>query len=131
MSLLESLTQIGSHGSERNNNGHSGPSAKPQFDIIDSRDGYALTVHLPGVAKQGLEITAENNLIRVVGRRAWKQPENWTTLYSEFDGAPYELVLEHDNSVDIPKIRAELHDGILRVALPKAEALKPRKIAVS
>jgi HSP20 family molecular chaperone IbpA len=39
-------------------------------------------------------------------------------------------VLEHDNSIDVDKIHAELRDGVLRVALPKTEARKPRKIAV-
>ena len=33
--------------------------------------------------------------------------------------------------VDVGKIHAELTDGILRISLPKSEAIKPRKIAVS
>jgi HSP20 family molecular chaperone IbpA len=43
---------------------------------------------------------------------------------------PFELVLEHDNAINVDQIHAELKDGVLRVALPKQEALKPRKIAV-
>ena len=42
--------------------------------------------------------------------------------------APYELVLTHDNAIDVEKIVAELRDGLLRVSLPKHEAVKPRKI---
>ena len=37
----------------------------------------------------------------------------------------------HDNTFDAEKVHAELRDGVLRVTLPKAEALKPRKIAVA
>jgi len=40
-------------------------------------------------------------------------------------------VLTHDNAVDTDKIAAELRDGVLRVSLPKVEAVKPRKIAVN
>lgn len=86
---------------------------------------------LPGVAKDGLEITAEESQLRIVGRRAWKEPEGWTALYRESTDALYELVLAHDNAIALEKIRAELADGVLRASLPKAEAVKPRKIAVS
>jgi HSP20 family molecular chaperone IbpA len=88
-------------------------------------------VHLPGVAKDGLEITAEEGQLRIVGRRSWKQPKDWTVLYRESADLPYELTLAHDNAIDVDKTVAELRDGILRVSLPKTEAVKPRKIAVN
>ena len=108
-----------------------GPTVKPAYEIKETTDAFGVTVHLPGVAKDGLELTAEEGLFRIVGRRAWKQPEGWTALYRETADAPFELVLEHDNAIDAEKIHAELADGVLRVALPKAEAIKPRKIAVN
>jgi HSP20 family molecular chaperone IbpA len=108
-----------------------GPTVKPAYEHKETTDAFGVTVHLPGVAKDGLELTAEEGLFRIVGRRAWKQPEGWTALYRETADAPFELVLEHDNAIDAEKIHAELADGVLRVALPKAEAIKPRKIAVN
>ena len=83
------------------------------------------------MAKEGLEITAEDGLVTIRGRRAWQKPEGWTSLHRESFDAPYELTLQHDNTVDAEKIHAELKDGVLRVSLPKAEAIKPRKIAVN
>ena len=64
-------------------------------------------------------------------RRTWKQPEGWTALHRETVDAPFELVLAHENAVDADKIVAELAEGLLRIALPKHEAVKPRKITVS
>jgi HSP20 family protein len=109
----------------------SGPTQKPVYEVKETPEAYGLTVLLPGVAKDGLELTADATEVRIVGRRGWKQPEGWTSLYRESADLPFELVLTHDNAVDAGKIAAEIRDGVLRVSLPKAEAVKPRKIAVN
>ena len=108
-----------------------GPTVKPLYEVKETDEAYGLTVYLPGVSKENLEITAEAGEFRIVGRRAWQQPEGWTALYRESADAPFALSLSHDNALDIDAIAAELRDGVLRVSLPKAEALKPRKITVS
>ena len=106
-------------------------AVKPVYEIKETPEAFAVTVYLPGVAKDGLELTAEDGQVRIVGRRAWKQPEGWTTLYRENGEAPFELVLTHDNVIDPDKVAAELRDGVLRLSLPKHEAVKPRKITVN
>jgi HSP20 family protein len=108
-----------------------GPTVKPLYEVRETDDAYGVTVFLPGVSKENLEITAEAGEFRIVGRRSWTQPEGWTALYRESADAAYELSLAHDNAIDADKIAAELRDGVLRVSLPKAESLKPRKIQVS
>lgn len=108
-----------------------GQTVKPLYEIKETPDAFGATVYLPGVNRDGLEITAEEGQLRIVGRRAWKQPEAWTTLHREGTDLPFELVLGHDNAIDTDKIAAELRDGVLRVSLPKHEAVKPRKIAVN
>lgn len=133
MSLFNSLIPTVSRSLSREDRAtpQLGPTVKPLYEVKETDEAWGLTVYLPGVAKDGLEITAEAGELRVVGRRAWKQPEGWTSLYRESTDAPYELVLSHDNAFDCDKIAAELRDGVLRISLPKAEAIKPRKIAVS
>lgn len=108
-----------------------GPTVKPVYELAETADGFALTVQLPGVDHAGLEVRADSESLTVVGRRTWKKPEGWSALYRESDETAYRLVLSHDNVLDLDKIRAELRDGILRVALSKTEAVKPRKIAVA
>jgi HSP20 family protein len=106
-------------------------TVRPAYKINETTDAYAVTVQLPGVAKDGLEFTAEDGQIRITGRRAWQAPEGWTSLYRETANAAYELVLTHDNAIDAEKIGAELRDGVLNVTLPKSAVAKPRKIAVN
>jgi HSP20 family protein len=110
---------------------NAGMNIKPLFEVQETSEAWGLTVQLPGVTKENLELTAENDQITVVGRRSWQAPAGWTGLYRESVDAPYRLVLEHDNNVDVAKIAAELKDGLLKVSLPKVEAVKPRKVTIT
>jgi len=129
--LIPTLTRPSAPAQAASAADQSGPTLKPAYEIKETADAFGVTVQLPGVTKDGLEITAEEGVLRIVGRRGWKQPEGWTALYRESADAPFELVLTHDNAIDAEKIHAEIRDGVLRVSLPKHEAVKPRKIAVS
>lgn len=131
MSLITTLIPSRVRALAHRENGEPSQAIKPLYELVDNKEGFALTVYLPGVAKDGLQLTSENNLLRVVARRAWIQPEGWSTLYSELPDAPFELTLEHNHAIEIEKVHAELREGVLRVSLPKAEALKPKKIAVN
>ena len=104
---------------------------KPAYRISQTPEAWTLTAQLPGVAKDGLEVTAEGGTLSLRGRRQWQQPEGWTSLYRESYDAAYVLSLQYDHTVDASRIEAELKDGVLRVSLPKAEAAKPRKISVN
>jgi HSP20 family molecular chaperone IbpA len=104
---------------------------KPDYRINETPEAWTLVAHLPGVAKDGLEVTAENGVVSLRARRQWQQPAGWTSVHRESYDAGYALTLQHDNTVDAGRIRAELRDGVLRVSLPKVEAVKPRKINVN
>ena len=73
-----------------------GPTIKPAYEIKETDDAFGVIVQLPGVTKDGLELTAGQDQFRIVGRRTWKQPEGWTALYRESADVPFELVLEHE-----------------------------------
>ena len=132
MSLKNTLSRNRNQSVARSSsNDDLGPTVKPLYEVRETDDAYGVTVFLPGVSKENLEITAEAGEFRIVGRRSWKQPGGWTALYRESADATYELSLAHDNAIDADNIAAELRDGVLRVSLPKAESFKPRKIEVS
>jgi HSP20 family molecular chaperone IbpA len=106
-------------------------TVRPVYDVTETDGSFVLTVELPGVAKEGLEITDEDGRLHINAKRASTLPAGPTVLHRETNDAPYELVLTHDNTVDASKIEAELRDGVLRVKIGKAESAKPRRIAVS
>ena len=129
MSLLNSIISDRRNGNTELD-GTVQRAIRPAYKVKEKTDGFGITVFLPGVAKAGLEITAEASQLRITGHRTWKQPEAWTQIYRESVDLPFELVLQHENTFDANKTVAEFRDGVLRLALPKTEALKPKKIKI-
>jgi HSP20 family molecular chaperone IbpA len=132
MSLFQNLVPSFTRNEPaQNGNRDQVPTKKPAYEIKETPETYGVTVYLPGATKDTVELTTDDGQFRVFARRSWQQPEGWTSVYRESNDAAYELVLTHDNAIDADKIVAELRDGVLRVSLPKTEAVKPRKIPVS
>jgi HSP20 family protein len=102
----------------------------PLANILDTADGYVLEAEMPGVNKEGLEITVENGELVIFGRRATRERKG-REVYRESRELDYRRVFELDPSIDSTKIHAKIDQGVLRLHLPKAESVKPRKIAVA
>jgi HSP20 family protein len=130
MALLNSLIPSLNRAPARRDQAVPTPSVRPHYEIKETDDAWGLTAHLPGATKADLSITDEDGALTIRAERSWKQPNGWTTLYRESSDLPYEVTLRHDGAIDADKARAELKDGVLRLSLPKAEARKPRKIAI-
>ena len=101
----------------------------PPANIREDKDGYVLEAEMPGVAKDGLELTVENGELVIIGRRVAVPPVG-KVVYRESRGFDYRRAFELDPSIDTTKITAKLDQGVLTLHLPKSEAVKPRKIAV-
>lgn len=102
----------------------------PMASVTEENDGYTLLVEMPGVTKEGLELSIENNELTIVGRRSLPTIEG-TLIHRESRSENFRRVFELDPSIDANKISARMDQGILTVTLPKAEHVKPRKISVS
>jgi len=106
------------------------PFVSPNVNIVENKDGYVLEAEMPGVAKDGLEINLEENVLTIVGRRQ-AGPTIGNLLYRESNPADYRRVFELDPSIEAGKISAQIEQGVLTLTLPKAERVKPRRITVS
>jgi HSP20 family protein len=101
----------------------------PKVNITETQDRYLVEAEFPGVNKEGLEVSLDNNELTIVGRRQSEGLGN--LLYRESQTADFRRVFELDPSVDSAKISARIEQGILTVTLPKTEKVKPRRISVS
>ena len=102
----------------------------PEVNIFETKDEYVLEAEMPGVNKEGLEITLEGSVLTLAGHRSDAEPTG-EAVYRESRPADYRRVFELDPAIDGDRINARVEQGILRLTLPKAERVKPRKIAVT
>ena len=102
----------------------------PAATVLENADGYTLEVEMPGVSKEGLEMWVENNELTILGRRSLPSLEG-TLLHRESRGENFRRSFEIDPSIDAAKISAKIDQGLVTLTLPKAEQVKPRKIAVA
>jgi HSP20 family protein len=97
--------------------------------VKEDGDSYLLQVEMPGVNKEGLDISVENNELTITGRRSLPAVEG-TLIHRESRSENFRRAFELDPSIDTSKISAKIEQGVLTLTLPKAEQVKPRKITV-
>ena len=102
----------------------------PAATVLENPDGYTLEVEMPGVSKETLEMWVENNELTVLGRRTLPVVDG-TLLHRESRSENFRRSFELDPSIDAGKISAKIEQGVVTLTLPKAERVKPRKIAVA
>jgi HSP20 family protein len=102
----------------------------PPASVTEDGDAYQLKVEMPGVSKERLEISVENNELSIIGRRTLP-PIEGTIIHRESHPENFRRVFELDPSIDTGKIAARMDQGILTLTLPKAEQVRPRKITVN
>jgi HSP20 family protein len=102
----------------------------PRVNITENSDGYCLEAEMPGVNKDGLEVLLEGHELTLIGRRQTEATKA-TLLYRESANRDYLRVFSLDPTIDASKIEAKMENGVLKLHLPRAESVKPRKIKIT
>jgi len=102
---------------------------RPACCIAEHEDRISLSLEMPGVAKENLTISVEDNLLKISGKRTIGEPDGTFLLRERAHGDFYsEYTL--DETIDRAKIDASLKNGLVTVVLERKEAEKPRKIQI-
>jgi HSP20 family protein len=127
---METLVRENQTENRTNGNQPAERFVAPVATVTENADGYTLEVEMPGVNKEGLEMWVENNELTVSGRRSVPAVVG-TAIHRESRPENFRRSFELDPSIDATKISAKIEQGVVTLTLPKAEQVKPRKIAVS
>jgi HSP20 family protein len=103
----------------------------PAVDIAEHDDEFVVKLELPGVAKDDVKITMQNNILTVRGEKK-QEKESKSSNYHRVERSygSFQRSFTLPATVKSEKIDATYKDGILSVTLPKAEEAKPKMIDV-
>ena len=107
-------------------------SFAPALDLSESEDGFLVEMAIPGLKPEDLQITFENNVLTVKGQVHQAKDDKKRTYHrTERRYGSFQRSITLPITVKGDSIQAALTDGILRLEIPKAEEVKPRRITVN
>ena len=104
----------------------------PAIDVVENDNETLLVAELPGVRKEDVKISLENDILTISGsRKSNSLPEKASWVRNEIRTGEFTRSVRLPKGIDVGKISAEISNGILKVVLPKAEEIKPREIRIN
>ncbi len=102
---------------------------QPATDILETAEGVTLKFDMPGVARENVDITVDKDTLTIIGRA---EPEvEGNAVYRETYVGDYRRQFKLSTDMDPDNIVATVTDGVLTVAIGKAEQAKPRKVKIA
>jgi len=102
----------------------------PPVDIYETDNEYVLKADMPGVTKDNVSITFNNNELEITGKVDDEYTSNENMTYREYTLFNYYRKFVVSNAINPEGISALLENGVLTIKLPKREEAKPKKIEI-
>lgn len=106
-------------------------SWEPVADMVETDEGFQITMELPGVPKGDVKLNIIENMLTIKGEKKneFQVPEkNFYRIERHFGN--FQRTFHLSDKVDVNKIQATYKDGILTISLGKKEETKPREISI-
>jgi HSP20 family protein len=122
---------LGLHGQWQPAAMGSSPAWAPALDISERKDAYLITVELPGVKMDDLEITLEDGMLTIQGERQVTNDASEQQFHRvERRYGAFRRAITLPTHVQADAVEASVEGGVLEILVPKAEEAKPKRIEV-
>ena len=101
------------------------------MDVYTEGDGYVVEVALPGVTPEQIDVQMIGNTLTVGGELPVEAPEGRQYLMRQRPGGKFQASVTLPDAADAGQVKATFEHGILRLAVPKSEAARPKRIALN
>jgi len=103
----------------------------PAMNIWTSEDGLNVTTEVPGIQPEDIDISVVGETLTLSGERRPEELQEGARYHRQERGyGKFTRSVQLPFPVDVNKVEATFKNGVLQIALPRAEADKPRKIVV-
>jgi HSP20 family protein len=103
----------------------------PPLDVKESSDRFEVTVDLPGLEPKDVNVTFEEGMLTISGKRQFQEEDKGDTWHRIERGfGTFARSIRLPQTADPERIEASFNKGVLRVSVPKTEQAKPRTIEV-
>jgi HSP20 family protein len=103
----------------------------PDFEVREKNDAYVFKADLPGFKENDIEINVTGNRLTISGHREAEDVEERETYYvAERTYGSFTRTFTLPQGIETEKVRADLHDGVLTLEVPKSSETQPKRIAV-
>jgi len=104
----------------------------PVLDLYDEKDHFLVSIELPGMKKEDINVSFHDCALTVSGERKHeREGKEGQTFRSERYFGKFQRSVSLPTGVDPSKVKATYKDGVLLIELPKSEEAKPRQIEVN
>jgi HSP20 family protein len=110
--------------------GSDAPGWTPPVDLFETTDTFVLTVELPGLTRDQIDIHAEETLIVIRGERSGGQAACQQYHRVERGHGRFSRAFSLPEPIDVETVTADLKDGLLTITIPKAFGRGARRVAV-
>ena len=107
-----------------------GGSFNPALDVYETNEGFHVEIALPGIKPDQLDITVQENVLTISGELKQDQREGRNYHRAERRHGSFSRSISFPTQVNLEKINASYEYGILKIDVPKAEEVKPRKVQI-
>jgi HSP20 family protein len=104
----------------------------PALDVVEHEDSYVLRADLPGLGEADIDLSLEENVLTLSGKRETKSEERRDGYVRvERASGAFRRSLTLPEGVDGDAIAATFDKGVLEVTIPKPEQRRPRKLQIT
>lgn len=108
-----------------------GTALVPAMDVSENDDHLTITMELPGLTKEELDVTLENGVLSVSGEKKLERKTDKEHYHSvERRTGSFRRSVSLPSDIDADKSDASFDNGVLTISVPKSEQLKPKRLSV-
>lgn len=103
----------------------------PAIELVEKEGEFVLTAEIPGMSKEDVQISVEDDVLTFRGEKKFEHEEEKDRMHiREREYGTFMRAFTLPRGVEASKIKAEYHDGVVEIHLPKGVEAQSRHIEI-